>query len=546
MATRSESIATAGVAPPGTAGSGAEASKPGWRRWVTPTFFDLIVVALPIWFFGLADGGTGLLLSDGDTGWHIRTGDWILRHWSFVHGDIFSFTKPGDPWFAWEWLTDVLFSSLHTALGVKGILLFGIVMGTVFCGLLFRHMVWRGANVFVAMPLALMGFGAATVHLLARPHLWTMVTVAAAMWLIQRDLRSPTRWIWVLLPVTAVWTNLHGGWLALVAILGLVAVGTALESLMGEAAWPGVWRYLSLSAGCFAASIVNPYGWRLHAHMLEYLSADWIKEMVGEFKSPSFRSENMAQFELLLLASLVAAGLILRRKRFVGPLLILFWAHSSLVSARHIPLFVAVSLPFLADELQRAWSYWTNGANRNSTAAILQSLAAEAQAGMGRMSVWAVIPFLVVASPLLNLPWPKDFPVQRFPVAMVARHPALLSSARVYTEDQWADYLIYRLPSGAVPGQDRGVRVFFDGRSDFYGEKIAREYCDLMNASYQWRELLAKYRFDAVMIRPSSALAAVLKEAPEWRVIDDDKKTILFVRTGTGLEKVVAGANGKP
>jgi hypothetical protein len=539
MATRSELIATAGDAVPEAVRPGAEGgTKTGWRRWVTPSLFDLIVVALPIWFFGLADGGTGLLLSDGDTGWHTRTGDWILQNRSFVHGDMFSFTKPGEPWFAWEWLTDVLFSSLHATAGVKGILMFGIVMGALFCGLLLRHMVWRGANVFIAMPLALMGFGAATVHLLARPHLWTMVAVAAAMWLIQRDLRTPTRWIWILLPAAAVWANLHGGWLALVSILGLVAVGTALEALLGEASWLVARRYVVLSAGCFAASIVNPYGWQLHVHMLEYLSADWIKEMVSEFKSPSFRSENMAQFELLLLASVVAAGLSLRRKRLVAPLLILFWAHSSLTSARHIPLFVAVSLPFLADEIQRVWTLWTSGAKRNSTPAILQSLASDAQAGIGRMSVWAVIPFVVVASPLLSLPWPKDFPPLRFPVEMVARHPELLSASRVYTEDQWADYLIYKLSPR--------VRVFFDGRSDFYGEKVSREYCDLMNANYRWRELLAKYRFDAVMIRPGWALAAVLKESREWRVIDDDKKAILFVRSGVGLEKAASGANEKP
>lgn len=512
-----------------------EAEALGWRRWLKPTFFDLIVIALPLWFFGMADGGTGLLLFDGDTGWHTRTGDWILQNKSFVRGDMFSFTKPGEPWFAWEWLTDVLFSYLHSALGMKGILLFGIGMGTLYCGLIFRHMAWRGVSVFVALPLALMSFGASTVHLLARPHLWTMVSVAASMWLIQRDLRKQTRWIWVLLPVTTVWTSLHGGWLALVAILGLVAAGTALETLFGKASWKVVLRYALLSMGCLAASVVNPYGWKLHAHMVEYLSADWIKDMVSEFTSPTFRSENMAQFEVILLGSVVAAGLSLRRRQFVGPLLILFWAHSSLTSGRHIPLFIAVSVPFLADEIQRAWNLWTDGAKRNSTPAILQALAAEAQGGLGRMSVWPVILFLGVASPALSLPWPKDFPTERFPVEMVARHQELLAKSRVYTEDQWADYLIYRLSPA--------VRVFFDGRSDFYGEKITREYLDLMTANYRWRELLAKHRFDVVMVRPGLALAAVLKESPEWRVVDDDTKSILFIRKMTVPEKVAGGAN---
>jgi hypothetical protein len=149
------------------------------------------------------------------------------------------------------------------------------------------------------------------------------------------------------------------------------------------------------------------------------------------------------------------------------------------------------------------------------------------------MSVWPVVLFMAVASPLLSLPWPQDFPAERFPVEMVARHSGLLAKSRVYTEDQWADYLIYRLSPE--------VRVFFDGRSDFYGEKITREYLDLMSANYRWRELLAKYRFDAVMVRPGLALAAVLKESAEWRVVEDDRKAILFIRTEVEREKVASG-----
>ncbi|MBI5085737.1 MAG: hypothetical protein HZB13_14200, partial [Acidobacteria bacterium] len=382
-----------------------------------------------------------------------------------------------------------------------------------------------GANVFIALPLALLGFGSSTVHLLARPHLWTMVLVAACAWLIQRDLRQHTRWIWALVPLTVVWTNLHGGWLALVAILGIVSAGSAIETLLGQSSWITVRRYAFLAAACLAASLINPFTWHLHAHMAEYLTVDWIKDLIGEFKSPTFRAENMKQYELILLVSIAASGAALLRRNFVGPLLVLFWAHSSLVSARHIPLFVAISLPFLAEELTRLWTSWTATAKKSSVPGILGALAAESQAGIGRASVWAVLPFIVVASPLLALPWPKDFPPSRFPIKMVEKHAELLVRSRVYAEDQWADYLIYRLS----PRQ----KVFFDGRSDFYGEQISREYCMLMNGTHRWKELMAKYDFNAVLIRPDWPLASLLKEQPGWRVVDDDTKAILFERLPT-------------
>lgn len=517
----------AGAAPeaaPAPAARGSHAVTGVWARWLWPSLFDVILVSLPLWFFGLADGGTGLLLSDGDTGWHIRTGEWILNHRAFVWTDLFSFTKPGQEWFAWEWLSDVLLALAHRAAGLQGVTMAGMVVSALFCGALLRHMAWRGVNIFIALPLALMGFGMATVHLLARPHLLTMLLMAVSVWMVQADLRRPRRWIWLLVPLAALWTNLHGGWLALISILGLTAAGRAVEAWLGQAGWDSVKRYAALTAGCLAASLLNPYGWRLHRHMAEYLTAGWIKDVVMEFQSPEFRSENMLQFELVLLAACAAAGLALRRKEVVGPLWVAFWAHSSLQSGRHIPLFAAVALPLLADELQRLWRSWTAGAAKNSVAAILQGLAEEAGAGLRRASVWSVIPFVLIAIGVIPIPWRKDFPAERFPVQMVTRHEALLTSSRVFTEDQWADYLIYRFSPR--------FQAFFDGRSDFYGEKITRQYQRIVSAAHDSARLLDQHGIEVVLARPNWALAAVLKRTPGWEIVEDDKNAVLFRRTG--------------
>src|SRR5690348_7247707 len=61
------------------------------------------------------------LLADGDTGWHIRTGDWILAHGAVPATDLFSFSKSGQSWFAWEWLSDVMFALLHRWFGLTGV-----------------------------------------------------------------------------------------------------------------------------------------------------------------------------------------------------------------------------------------------------------------------------------------------------------------------------------------------------------------------------------------------------------------------------------------
>jgi hypothetical protein len=79
-------------------------------RALAPSMSDLFFIALVSWLFIFGASGWKSLLGDGDTGWHIRTGQYILAHHAVPTQDLFSFSRPGAPWFAWEWLTDVLYA----------------------------------------------------------------------------------------------------------------------------------------------------------------------------------------------------------------------------------------------------------------------------------------------------------------------------------------------------------------------------------------------------------------------------------------------------
>src|SRR5947199_7417963 len=93
------------------------------RRFCTPSLADLFPAILLIAEFGRPSSWQALL-ADGDTGWHIRTGDFILQNGRVPWRDLFSYSRPGEPWFAWEWLADVLFALLHRWRGLEGVALF--------------------------------------------------------------------------------------------------------------------------------------------------------------------------------------------------------------------------------------------------------------------------------------------------------------------------------------------------------------------------------------------------------------------------------------
>jgi len=497
-----------------------------WARLLIPSLSDLFFLAILVWLF-MTGGGAGWqgLLADADLGWHIRTGDYILSTHTVPHHDLYSFSKPGAPWYAWEWLTDVLASGLHTAAGLKGIVLAAGVLISVFATSLIRRMALKGSHIMVALAIALLGVGSASIHFLARPHILTLVLLSFSVWMIESDREQNSRRIWWLVPLTIVWTNLHGGFLALIAVLGLTTIGTALEVwLGGSGTLRSAFRYAKITAACAAASLINPYGWNLHIHVGDYLQSDWIRSVVQEFQSPSFRTENMMQFEALMLVGIMVAATLFRRRRIVEGLWIVYWAHMALGSVRHVPVFVAVATPILAAELTVWWTAWTASSKKSSLPGILNQIAKDCLPGFCRGSMWPAMVVLALVFIGEPIKWPRDFPEVMFPTEMVHANLDLIGKSKLLTTDQWGDYLIYTDPK---------LKVFVDGRSDFYGPEVGGEYLKLISVAWDWQQIMDKYQFDLALLPAQFSLTQILKLAPGWHVLQDDGKRVLLARTPT-------------
>lgn len=189
------------------------------RRRLAPSVADLLFLAIFVWLFAGASGWSQLL-SDGDTGWHIRNGQLILQNHSVPYRDWFGFGSEAHPWFAWEWLADVFFALLHRAAGLKAVVFFCGVLIAATQYVVFRHCLWRGINPVPALAVILAATNASTIHYLARPHVFTLFLTACAAWLLDVDRAGRTRFVWLLPALVALWVNLHGGFLAVFTLVG--------------------------------------------------------------------------------------------------------------------------------------------------------------------------------------------------------------------------------------------------------------------------------------------------------------------------------------
>jgi hypothetical protein len=508
-----------------TAARGPKTPRGRIARALTPSFSDCFFIALMAWMFIWGASGWISLLGDGDTGWHIRTGQYILERHRVPTQDLFSFSRPGAQWFAWEWLADVTYALAFQIAGLKAIVLLAGTMIALFATVVLRYTLWRGANGLVAATTTMLAVGASSMHFLARPHLFTLLLLPCFLWLLEADRRKPTRWLWALVPATALWTNLHGGFVIFLACVALLVAACAIEAALGRRRWPEIRRYSAFLAGCSLASLANPYGIQLHIHIFQYLRDDWIKNIVQEFQAPTFRSEGQLQFEALLLAGLVGSGFMLRRGLLAEALWVVCLAHSSLISVRHAPLYAAVAAPLIACEVSEGWRAAVAGLRKSSALRILHQLGTDLAPGFRRTSLWPALLILSLAALDAPLNWPRDFPSVMFPTALIHRNAGLIGTGRLLTPDQWGDYIIYSF----FPRQ----KVYVDGRSDFYGEKVGGEYLHLLQGAYDWRAIMNRNGFNVALLPVDWPLASMLKLDPSWRVVEDDTRAILFQRIGS-------------
>jgi hypothetical protein len=235
-----------------------------------------------------------------------------------------------------------------------------------------------------------------------------------------------------------------------------------------------------------------------------------------------FRSEGVRQFEALLFVGIVCAGLLITRRRLVEALWILYFAHAALSSARHIPLFMIIASPIVAMEATRWWNGYFKNSPKLSIRHILHALSDDVTVGFRRTTFWIAVGLAPVIAITATRHWPEEF-AKTFPIEMVRKHQDRIVGSRLFTSDQWGDYLLYKL----WPKQ----KVFIDGRSDFYGESLGKEYLSLMHADFKWAQVAERYGFDLMMLPVKWPLASVLKLSPAWRVVADDGTAILFERT---------------
>ena len=502
---------------------------------------------LPLLFLFLRLPGGYHLLGDGDTGWHLRAGEWILQNGRVPEKDIFSFTKAGAPWFAWEWLWDVTFGWLHLHAGMAAVLVACMLVLCCTYAILFRLVRRNCPNVLLAFALTAFAAAGSSMHWLARPHLLTLLFVAVYCAILQRVQEGRTRLLLWLPLLMMLWTNLHGGFFIGIFLIGCYGAGELTTWLveqdraLAKAALLRSRPHLATAAVCAVVTLANPYFYHLHEHIWHYLRTPDLYRLIMEFQGTDFQSPQARYFEPLVVLGILAAAWSLYHKRFADAFVVGVWVHLGLFSFRNIPIFLLVATPVVGRMLhaqlirleEAPLAAWVSRVTRGFGAFAAEFGATDR---LPRVHLTSALALLGVCG-MFYLPAPPpnfraEYDPKQFPAKALKLFQNPKSAVHVFTSDLWGGYMIYRL----FPQ----TKVFIDGRSDMYGEAFSKKYSILINAQYGWEKTLASYGVDTVLLPVDAPLTGALKESQRWRPAYDDGFAIVF-RSVEALSRATAG-----
>ena len=491
----------------------------------------------------IADSGQ---MTDTDLWGHIRFGQAIIAQRHLILQDPYSYTVFGHQWSNHEWLTEVVMAAAYNALGVVGLKLwkFACVAATML--LVAMGLAETGAtptvqlNTFTILAIATMP------QMEFRPQLFTFVLLAAMLALLARHNYRRAAPLWLLIPMMALWANLHGGFIMGIAVLVLYAAVTAIDDLVSGAGLQRGLRLGALAIAALMATMVTPYGletWSpvlhaLHNPMTRIAVTDW--QPLGFAMMRQWHAQPAGIIYILcgigMLTAFVATFALEPRGRDL-PLVVIAAVMSiaAIVAVRNLPIAViACALP-----VARHSSLLIAHRRERALAAGSKIDPPLGRSGTSPWLALAVAALLAIYGGIFSTRLRNDKPYPAGAVAFMHEHDL---RGNILGDFGWGEYLIWHTAPGS--------KVFIDGRYDtVYPYAIIEQYISFYFDRSGAQALLTAYPHDLVLIPPTSRAYGLMQRQSDWKLIYHDADSALFARAASPAVKIsgapIAGVASK-
>ncbi|CAN5310841.1 hypothetical protein BH09SUM1_BH09SUM1_14650 [soil metagenome] len=498
--------------------------------------------------------------ADNDIWWHLKSGKYISEN-GLPANDVFNFNAENLPWHNHEWLTQVLYwrvwqaAEATTLGGFRGVILFVGVMIWLTTLLVFFLARRLSNSTLIALFIAVLSLAIGRRMFYPRPPIVTNLLLMVELWILIGVTEGwwRPRALFILPPMIALWSNLHGGWMAgglLLAVWTGEQVVFALRDKLPPlpfqqpqqfAGWRTLLIVLTL---CLLATFCNPNGWHLYALPGRVMKDQYLVSLIGELRPPDlyyvvdFLMAVIGFFALALLTKKFRPGIF---ELFIYA----FFLWQAFQHVRHLSFFAIMFAPLGARILRNVCERLREDF---SATAASRKFQCAGYCGVGFLTaylgLWVIInpreggwssqhmEGFSVAGPLTQNSYPgRNFQLlndhtgydrSRFPAELCDFIELADLRGNMFNENNYAGYLIWRL------SPER--KVFSDPRFDIFGGTILRREVAIAGGAptnpfaeapkgggeEYWAAEVKKSNIQWLIVRDGSGLQAALNETTGW------------------------------
>lgn len=452
-----------------------------------------------------------LPVEDPDIWWHLRTGQWIFDHGSVPVEDPFSIFGVGKSWIAYSWLFEVLIYGIHSYAGLVGVVVFTVAMSLAIAVAI--HLLLRRGRLAFPVEVSLLALILAALKPVLSPRPWLFsILLSTIVLIVILNVRRSGKLAsgLALIPLFALWANLHIQFIYGLAMLGLLAVEAVVVRVAGSRIEPNyhvlpVGRAFALLGLCALAALANPYHYRVYFPIVEYAAQTGAFQNISELHPMFFRS--LGDWIVLALTVTGAFALGWQRRWNIFHMALFGLAAYVAFRARRDVWFLMIAVAAIAGEfggsLQSSDHFKFGKARVLSTAvALLVSLY-----GLSR---YRDVSEMSLAKAVEN----------HFPVKAVEFVKANGIRGQLYNSLDWGGYLIWTLPH---------LPVSMDGRTNLHGdERISRSLATWGGAS-GWEKDPELVRARLIIAQMTKPLTHIMRGHPRYRLVYEDSTAAVFI-----------------
>ena len=419
--------------------------------------------------------------------------------------DVFAYTPTLPEVVDHEWGAGALLYFTVKAFGgwaiipLKFLVLLGAAGSVVLCTRL-RKTSFQEFTLLVPLVIPAFSLGCATL----RAQIYSFLFFAILLYLLELDSAGSRRWIGPWIAMVVLWTNLHGGVVMGVATLGFYWIERAVRGKPH-------FHILGVIAASAAAISFNPFGLAYYGHL--WTTLRMARPEITEWYGIQVLSKEQQVLFWFTLAILPVLVWMRGWRASQGALIVAAMAGGTILHARTIPFYAV------------AWAAYVPSLVAGTPLERIVRLPFRNR--IAATAVCVCLTMLFVEMGLLVGAYRLIVPNDRFPVGAVRYLKEIHFHGNVMTHFGHGGYVSWWL----YPA----VKVSMDGRYDVaFPPALVDESFHFYEARPDWRETLAKYPTDLVLVPVNTAVAALMP-GTGWNLVYKDGSFQLYARPGMQL-----------